>query len=376
MNLTIFDCSLDELRRRTSIKWVRWEPDVIPMFVAEMDTRLPAPVAEALHRAVHESDTGYPEHPDYQEAFAGFAQWRWGWDADPSRFVTTGDVMQGMRYALEACTAPGDKVVFNPPIYPPFRATIARTGRVGAEVHMRDGRLDLDGIEQAFADGARAYLLCSPHNPNGTVHTREELGRVAELADRYDVTVISDEIHAPFNGPEFTPYLSLPGVGKAFVSTSAAKGFNLAALKAGLLGASDASLDALRGLPAYVEESTSHFGVIAHAAAFNHAREWIAQAKQEIDANKALFVDLLKENLPALRYAPSQGTYLAWLDCAPLGLDNPGLHFHERARVRFNFGSEFGPEYGQFVRVNLATSPDVIREAAHRLGRSLGSAVS
>ena len=371
--MTIFDLTIDELRRRTSIKWTRWEPDVIPMFVAEMDTRMPEAVTEALTRAIADGDTGYPEQPIYEEAYADFASWRWGWDADPSTFRTSGDVMQGMRHALEAATDPGDGVVFNPPIYPPFRSIIDATGRRPVEVPLVDDRLDLERLARAFADGARAYLLCSPHNPNGTVFTRAELEQVAELARAHDVTVIVDEVHAPFNGPEFTPYLALENVGKAILSTSAAKAFNLAGLKAGLLAASPDSLPALRSMPDLVGEATSHLGVIAHTAGLDGARDWIVEAQAEIEANKRLFARLVDERLPALRYEPSRGTYLAWLDCTPLGLAHPGRHFHEEARVRFNFGDDFGSQYSQWVRVNLATAPAIIEEAVEKLGFSLPS---
>lgn len=365
--MTVFDCPLEELRRRTSIKWTRWEPDVLPMFIAEMDCRMPEPIARRLQEAMATGDTGYPEQPIYQEAYADFARWRWGWDVDTDRFTTSGDVMQGMRYTLELVTEPGDGVVINPPIYPPFRQIIDHTRRQQVEVPLVDGRLDLDGMERAFADGARAALLCSPHNPTGTVHTREELTALAELGVQYDVTIIVDEIHSPFNGKEFTPFLSLPDVGKAVVSTSGAKAFNLAGLKAGLLIASDESLDVLGRLPSYVGEAMSHFGAIAHATGLTECRDWLVEAKEEIDANKRLFADLLAEHIPQLTYTPSEATYLAWLDCSALGVPDPGRFFHEEGRVRFNLGSEFASETATWVRINLATSQDMIREAVARM---------
>lgn len=366
----VFDLTQAQLRKRTSIKWTRFPADVLPMFVAEMDCELPPTVAERLRRAIADGDTGYPEQPVYQEAYADFARWRWAWDADPSMAVTTGDVMQGMRFALEACTEPGDAVVFNSPIYSPFRETILGTARRGVDVALVDDRLDLDGLERAFADGAKAFLLCSPHNPNGTVHTREELTAVADLAERHGVTVISDEIHAPFNGEEFTPYLSLD-VDRAFVATSAAKAFNLAGLKAGLLFASDAERGRLDGLPPYAHEATSHFGAMAHAEALTSAREWLLDASREIAENKRLFSDLLGQHLPQLSYTPSEGTYLAWLDCSPLALEHPGQHFHERGRVRFNFGETFSPAHRQWVRLNLAASQSTIGEGIRRMKLSL-----
>ena len=369
--MAIFDVPLDELRRRTSIKWTRFEPDVLPMFVAEMDCRVPEPVVQRIEQALRDGDTGYPEQPIYREAFADFAEWRWGWKPNLANAARSGDVMQGMRFAVEAATKPGEKVAFNPPIYPPFRQIIDGTSRTPVEVPLVNNRLDLEGLERAFADGARAYLLCSPHNPNGTVHTREELQRVAELARRYDVTVVVDEIHAPFSGREFTPFLSLDDPGKAILSTSAAKAFNLAGIKAGLLFASDDALPTLRAMPGYVGEAMSHFGALAHATALTHCREWIVELQSELERNRRLFADLVAEHLPMLRYEPAEGTYLAWLDCTPLGIAEPGKFFHEQARVRFNFGADFAPENATWVRANLATSPEIIEECVRRMATAV-----
>lgn len=369
--MTIFDVPLAQLRRRTSVKWARFEPDVLPMFVAEMDCRVPEPVIERVERALRDGDTGYPEQPIYREAFADFAQWRWGWTPNIANATRCGDVMQGLRYALEAVTDVNDKVVINPPIYPPFRQIIAGTRRTAVEVPLRDDRLDLAGLERAFADGARAYLLCSPHNPNGTVHTRDELAQVAQLARRYDVTVLVDEIHAPLSGREFTPYLSLDNPGKAILSTSAAKAFNLAGIKASLLFASDDAADALRRLPVYAAEAMSHLGAIAHATALNECRDWIVELQTEIEQHRRLFAELVREQLPMLHYEPAAGTYLAWLDCSPLGVPEPGRLFHEQGRVRCNFGAEFAPEHAQWVRVNLATSPELIAEGVRRMAAAV-----
>lgn len=369
--MTVFNCSLDELRQRTSIKWTRFAPDVLPMFVAEMDCRVPAPVAEAISSAVARGDLGYPERPTYQLAYADFALWRWGWAPDVGLIERTGDVMQGMRYTMEAVSRPGDKVVFNPPIYPPFRQIVEHTGRVGVEVPLVAGRLDLAGLERAFASGASVYLLCSPHNPTGTVHTRDELLAVADLARQYSVVVIVDEIHSLLNGDEFTPYLALPDPGVSFVSVSAAKAFNLAGIKAGLLVASPQGEPVLRRLPSYVAEAMSHLGAIAHTAALRHCRDWLVQMAGEIVENKRLFARLIAEQLPQLSYTPSAGTYLAWLDCTPLGLRHPGMFFHDEARVRFNFGAEFAADTQQWVRVNLATSREIIEEALRRVSATV-----
>lgn len=367
--MTIFDVPLSELRRRGTIKWRRWEPDVLPLFVAEMDVHLASPIREVLERALADGDTGYPELATYQEAFADYADWRWGWRIGVADQKLTTDVVTGMREAVLAFAQPGDPVVINSPIYPPFRSVVTSTGRRLVDVPLRDDRLDLDALDAAFAEHRPAvYLLCSPHNPNGTIHTADELTRVAELADRHGVVVVSDEIHAPLAGVAHTPYLTVPGARNALVVTSASKSWNLAALKAGLIIGDRALLARLNPM---TPDGASYFGVLAHSAALNEARDWVAEAAAEVAANKRFFAEELALRVPELGYTPSAGTYLAWLDCSPLGLAEPGKHFHQVGRVRFNFGSEFSRTAEQFVRVNLATSREIIAEAVERMAASL-----
>lgn len=374
--MPLFDVPLDELRRRTSIKWRRFEPDVLPMFVAEMDLHIAAPIAERLQRAVTDGDTGYPELPMYQESFASFADWMWGWQPDPADMLLAGDVMSGMRELLLATTQPGDAVVINPAIYPPFRHVCRESGRPLLEVPMgADDRLDLAGLEEAFsgARGARptAYLLCSPHNPHGTVHTRDELAAVAALALAHGVTVISDEIHAPLAGAGHVPFTTLPGSERSFVVTSASKSWNLAGLKAGLLIAGADARATLASLPGHVPETASHLGVLAHATALSDARDWLQELTVEIAGNKLHFAAELDRQLPACSYEPSAGTYLAWLDCAALGLESPAHRFHEVGRVRVGPGPDYDRHATQHVRVNLGTSRELITEGVRRMAASL-----
>lgn len=234
--------SLDDLRRRTSEKWRRHAPDVLPLFVAEMDVPLAEPVARALTDAIALGDTGYPSGTPYADAFAGFAAERWGWPVDVGRTAIVPDVMLGIVEVLKLVTAAGDAVVVNPPVYPPFYLFVGHLDRRILEAPLgSDHRIDPDVLEAAFreatAGGRRAaYLLCSPHNPTGTVHTRQELTTVAELAARYGVRVVVDEIHAPLvmPGTGFVPYLSVSGGEDGFALHSASKAWNLAGLKAAL----------------------------------------------------------------------------------------------------------------------------------------------
>ena len=375
------DLSEAELRRRTSTKWRRFAPDVLPMWVAEMDARIAEPVAEALIRAVRDGDTGYPHGTGYAEAYAAFAADRWGWEPviDHTRLVP--DVMIGISEVLKLLTSAGDSVIVTSPVYPPFYSFVRHLGRRVCAVPLRDDlRLDLPALELAFArasaDGAgAAMLLCSPHNPTGTVHTEAELSALAGLAARYRVRIVVDEIHAPLTlpGTPFRPFLSVPGGEAGVVVTSAAKGWNLTGLKAGLAVAGPAAAGDLARMPEEVGHGASHLGVIGHSAALRDARAWLDSLLVGLQDNRALLARLLADELPRVDWRPGQATYLAWLDFRGLGLgDDPASELVERARVALTPGAGFGPQGNGFARLNFATSPGLISEAVRRIAAALG----
>lgn len=363
--------SLDQLRRRTSIKWRMFEPDVLPLWVAEMDA-MPVPeVAAAIADALAAGDTGYPAAGTaYAESFARVARHRWGWEVDLALTHTAADVITGVHAALELVTEPGDGVLVPVPVYAPLHAFTALMGRRVVPSPLTDGgRLDLAHIAATLdAGGVRAILLCSPHNPTGTVHTAEELDALAQLAAEHGVDVVVDEIHGLLvpEGTTFTPWLAVADEG--LVVTSASKAYNLAALKAAVIVAGPGSADLLARVPRPVLYGTSAVGVLAHRAAWDHGDAWIDAVNANIAANAALLGDLLAERLPSVRYRPPAATYLAWLDCRALGLgDDPSEAFRERGRVALNPGPEFGPGGEGFVRLNLACSRAVLEEAVDRM---------
>jgi cystathionine beta-lyase len=369
--------SLDQLRRRTSMKWRTYAGDVLPLWVAEMDVPLAEPVAWAIAEAVSLGDTGYPAGTAYAEALAEFADRRWGWSGVAvERTTIVPDVMLGIVEMLKVVTDPGDPVVVNCPVYPPFYAFVTHMDRRIVEAPLgEDGRVDLTALEEAFrgcvADGGRAaYLLCSPHNPTGTVHTAEELAAVAALADRHRVRVVADEIHAPLTAPgsTFVPYLSVPGGENGLSLMSASKGWNLAGLKAALAVAGPDAAEDLARVPDEVRHGCSHVGVLAHTAALRDGVDWLDQLLAGLDQNRRLLATLLAEELPAVRYRPPQATFLAWLDCRGLGLgDDPAAVFLEQGRVALSSGKDFGTGGAGHVRLNFATSPELVTEAVRRM---------
>jgi cystathionine beta-lyase len=397
------ELTLAQLQARTSMKWRGHPADVLPLWVAEMDVKLAPTVADAIHRAVDVGDTGYPYGTALAEAVSEFASRRWQWhDLQVSRTAIVPDVMLGIVEMLRLVTDPGDTVIVNPPVYPPFFAFVSHDGRQLLYAPLtRDGRIDLDVLEEAFSrargsagpDGKVAYLLCNPHNPTGTVHTADELRGVAERARRFRVRVVSDEIHAPlvYSEARFIPYLSIPGAENALTLMSATKAWNLCGLKAAIAIAGPDSVADLRRMPDEVSHGPSHVGAIAHAAAFATAGDWLDDLLQGLDANRRLLGDLIAEHLPEVKYQRPQGTYLAWLDCRQLGLDaaggaasqglgvvsdlsGPAHWFREHAQVALTSGHIFGTGGVGHVRVNFATSTAILVEAASRMARALRDA--
>lgn len=363
------------------MKWRTYPADVLPLWVAEMDVPLAEPVVRAVTDALALGDTGYPAGTAYARALARFAAERWGWHGlAVERCAIVPDVMMGVVEMVRLVTGPGDPVVVNPPVYPPFFQFLAHMDRRIAQAPLgADGRLDLGVLEEAYrravAGGGRAaHLLCSPHNPTGTVHTAEELAAVAALAERYGVRVVADEIHAPLTaaGVDFVPYLSVPGAGSGLSLMSASKAWNLAGLKAALAVAGPGAAAELARLPEEVSHGPSHVGVLAHTAALSEGTAWLDALLAALDAHRLLLAELLAEHLPGVRYRPGESTYLAWLDCRALGLgDDPAAVFLERGRVALSHGPDFGTGGAGHVRLNLATSPEILTEGVRRMAAAL-----
>jgi cystathionine beta-lyase len=366
---------LDFLRKRTTQKWRTHPPDVLPLFVAEMDTALAEPVARAVTDAVALGDSGYPIGIAYADAFGEFAAKRWGWEPAVAHTLVVPDVMAGLAEVLRKATGPGDPIVVNDPVYPPFYELIRHIGRTVVEVPLTaDHRLDLDALGATFAgfSGRAAHLLCNPQNPTGTVHTRAELTRLAELAAEHGVRVVVDEIHAPLVTGPFTPYLSVPGTDTATAVLSASKGWNLAGLKAALAVAGADVAGELAALPSMVLDGASHIAVRAHAAALADGGPWLDELLGALERNRALLAELVAAHLPGVHYRPAPATFLAWLDCRDAGLDgDPAAVFLERAKVALVPGPEFGTRGAGHVRLNIGTSPEIITEAVHRMARAL-----
>jgi cystathionine beta-lyase len=377
----MFDVPLDVLRRRTSEKWTAYPPDVLPAWVAETDFNLAPPVRRALDHALDLGDTGYAFPGALAHAFAEFALAEFEWCISPEHVFQVPDVMAGITQALLAFTERGARVVINPPVYAPFFEVLKTHERAAVHVPLvRDQsarwHLDFNGLEKAFANGASAYVICSPHNPVGRVWSRADLRRVCELARRYGVTVIADEIHAPLTlpGAQFVPLLATASPDVRCVSVmSASKAWNLAGLKcavtiAGTNEVRDALRSHLHAIPTEIESRVGHLGVQASIAAFREGREWLHELVSHLDRNRTLLMDLLRERIPAARCAAPEATYLAWIDCGALGIaGEPARHFRERGRVALEPGAKYGAGGKGYVRLNFGTSSRILRDIVGRM---------
>ena len=292
--VTDFQAHTPELRQlysRHSSKWRRFSADVLPMHVAEMDFEIAEPIRSQLARMVTESDLGYlGPVPEVAAAFEKFAASRWGWKIDPTQLKLATDVGVATVEYLRANLQPGERVVITSPVYSGFFEWLKELDIEPFDVplaHTEHGwRLDLGGLEQAFAQGHLTLLLCNPHNPVGRAFDRQELTALAELAARYGATVISDEIHAPLTYGEFVPYLSCGNAAEqtGVVITSSSKSWNLAGLKAAFLLTQSAPMAAkVAKLPPATHWRTSIPGAFSMATAYSEGVEWLDTTLEVLD---------------------------------------------------------------------------------------------
>ena len=349
------------------LKWAKAGPDVIPAWVADMDLPTAPAVIEALHRRA-DGDLGYPswlEQPTggpLAEAFAGRMAARYGWSPDPALVRPFSDINQALQVLLHVWTEPGDTVAVHTPAYHPFLGTLESMRRPLRPIQARpDG--DSWRFEVPDLAGCKVLLLVNPHNPTGRVFTREELAELAELAERHDLMVIADEIHADLvYGPErHIPFATiLPA--RTVTLTSATKAFNLGGIRCSVAHVSAPGvLKALDAQPPFLFGSPSVLGVEATVAAWLHGDAWLDETRALLDRNRRTIAARLPEEVT---YRIPQATYLAWLDYGRPGMAEV---LEEKAKVLLSDGAAFGPGGETYVRLNFATTEPVLDELLRRI---------
>jgi cystathionine beta-lyase len=351
-----------------------------------MDFPVAEPIKAILAEMVAHSDLGYlGPIPELGLGFKKFAAERWNWIVDEKQVRAATDVGVAVVEILRVFTKPGDSILISSPVYHNFYTWINETQlnlvdvpfeRTGDEA-TNPWLINWQAIENAYASGLKVHLLCNPHNPLGFVYTKEDLLKIVALAKKHNVLIISDEIHAPltFPGETFVPMLSL-GADAESVSvcvTAASKGWNIAGLKCAILISQNDEMNSkLANLAPAMHYRASLLGGFATAVAFAEGGVWLDTVLAQLDHNRHLIKELLAEKLPTVRYHIPQNSYLAWLDVESLNLgEDPSVTLIEKGRVAFNPGHAFGKQCHQYVRLNFATSPEIITEAIDRIARSI-----
>ncbi len=371
------------LRQRTGEKWQEYPPSVLPLWVADMDYPVAEPIRRRLQRALDVGDTGYPLHPRptrLPALFAERAERRYGWRVEPRRVELLSEVVQGMYVAISQFSEPGDGVIVQTPIYPPFLGAVRTLGRTLRENPLRETaggyEVDLEGLREQAAR-ARILLLCNPHNPSGRVLRREELEAIAKIALEHELVIVSDEIHADlvYRGHRHVPIASLsPEIeARTITLTAGSKAFNIAGLRTGLaIFGSEALKRRFLGFERHLRGGLGGLGILALEAAWSHADPWLEEVLAYLEANRDFVASFVAAELPGVRHAAPEGTYLAWLDCRELALaPSPHRFFLERAEVGLSDGPTFGTPGEGFVRLNFATSRSLLTRALTQMATAL-----
>ncbi|MBN1939229.1 MAG: PatB family C-S lyase [Candidatus Aminicenantes bacterium] len=384
-----FDTILD--RRGTgSLKWDYPArrlnaPEALPMWVADMDFAAPPAVTDALARRLAHGAFGYASFPEsVREAVAVWMAGRFGWNIRPEWISIAPGVVPSLYAGIRALTRPGDGVIIQTPVYPPFFSAVEATGRrlVKNPLRFENGRwtMDFGGLERLIDERTRTIVFCSPHNPVGRVWSEEELGRLAEICLERDLSVISDEIHGDlvFRGRRHIPFASLgPEVAQRTITLAApSKTFNIAGLAASLgIAQNRAHREAFRREFALTGwELPNIFGLTAMEAAYRSGGPWLDALLEYLEAGADQMDRFFADRLTPLRFFKPEGTYLALIDGRGLGLDPAAWNdfLLRKAGVYLNDGAAFGEELTGFSRLNFACPHAVLDEALSRLERALG----
>src|SRR5712692_4941670 len=379
-----FLLGVDELRARTSGKWRMYPSDVLPAFVADMDFKVAPAVQAALTQLTDAHDYGYGQLTDASALFEAFSTWmarRHNWRPEPTLTHANADVVQGLVAAIVAFSEPGDGIIVQTPVYPPFLRYTAAAGRRLVENPLVDDGtrfvVDVEGLERIAAE-ASVLLLCNPHNPTGRVFERAELESIATIAAAHNLPIVADEIHADlvYPGATHIPMETIAAAtDRTITLTSATKGFNIAGLHCAVTHFGSAGLKEKYGslLPEWLLGGPSRPGIAATIAAWRESESWLDEVLRYLDRNRRRVAEWAAD--AGLGHHLPESTYLAWMDCRSLDVSKdvpPQQHFLEHGKVALSEGLEFGEPGRGHVRLNFATSAEILEDILGRLSAALG----
>lgn len=373
----------DVLRTRRNSKWRRFAEPVMPAWIADMDLKVADVIQEAIDATSLERDYGYPRRsaiPAERIAAEAWVKWverRHGWTVDVADVVIATDVMQACVAAILSFSAEGDGVLLPTPCYPPFRSCIIGTKRRLIDCPMVNGAdgfsFDFDAMEAAIDDSTRMILLCNPQNPTGRAMTRDELEAVVRLAHKYNLVVFVDEIHSDlvYEGNKHIALANLSPEAAALTvtATSATKAFSIPALRLAVLhfGSKDLRSRFDEAIPGYLLGKPAIQAIDAATAAWTGGDAWLDDAIVYLTNARDKVFETVQQTAGLSMHLP-QSTYLAFIDCRELNLDRPAAaHFLDKAKIGLSEGESFAADYGGWIRLNFATSPEILDEILARL---------
>ena len=379
--------NFDELIERRGTNCVKWDespsPEVIPLWVADMDFRVAPAIQKALQQRVEHGVFGYNIVPEsYYEAVISWFHRRHQWDIQRSWILYTTAVVPAMSCVIKALTMPGEKVLILSPAYNCFFSSIKNNGCEVLESPLKavgdTFEVDFDDFESKCADEKTTlFLLCNPHNPSGRVWTKEELQRMYDICKRHGVKVASDEIHCELimPGHEFVPFGTITDDG--VVMNSPSKNFNTAGLQIANIICSHPSWRRRIDRAININEvcDVNPFGIVALQAAYNESEDWIDELNQYLWGNYQLLCDFIGENIPQWKVCRLEGTYLPWVDISAMGITSQELcdQLLAEAKVWINPGTMYGPQTGEgYVRFNIAIQRSRLLDALQRIKKYFG----
>jgi len=377
-----FDQLIDR-RSTESAKWRAYPPDVLPMWVADMDFRSPEPVIQALLERVTHGVLGYPkEPPELRDVIIERLAERYHWKVEPEEILLAPGVVTGFIQACHAIGSPGDDVIVQTPVYGPFLKAPGYAGlnRLDSElVREANGSysIDFEDFERTITAKTGLFILCNPHNPVGRVFTQPELSRLAEICLRKGLVICSDEIHCDlvFSGHPHTPIAALdPEVARRSITLMApSKTYNIAGLDCSIVIIQDAVLrDRFCKAGKGMVKGVNVLGLTAALAAYRDGQSWLDEVLAYLEGNRDYLASYVARELPGVTMGVPDGTYLAWLDCRSLELGvDPAAYFLEKARVAVSDGPHFGRGGEGFIRLNFGCPRSMLTDALDRMRQAL-----
>jgi cysteine-S-conjugate beta-lyase len=358
----------------------RYDEDTLPLFTADMDLPVPQPLIDALHKTVDHRIFGYSIFPDeYYEAIQHWFKKRHDWEIKREEIVYSPGTVYALNMAVKAFTEPGDGIIIQRPVYPPFTSAVEGNNRKLVNNPLKpddDGyySIDFEDFEaKAKDENTKMFILCNPHNPTGKVYTKEELAKLSSICAENNVLIIADEIHGDLirRGKTFYPIVKASDSDKHIVTfTAINKTFNLAGLHCTNLVIPNSELR-----ETFVKVMGNHlaspFTIAALISVYNDGEEWLEQLIDYIDGTMEFVKSFLAERMPKVKAIIPEGTYVMWLDFSGYGLSPKEVHerIYNKANVLLEDGKMFGEEGLQYQRICLPSPRPMIKEAFERIAK-------